>query len=92
MQLEKEKERFDALIEQAIEQGLATEELERSQRESLKAMRDGFLAEDEAARIKQVEEVKKAEKEKLTHKLRPLRPRRQTDNDKSELPKVRSMD
>lgn len=72
LQLEKEKERFDALIEQAIEQGLSTEELERSQRESLKAMRDGFLAEDEASRIKQVEEVKKAEKEKLDAQIEAI--------------------
>jgi len=44
--LEKEKEKFDAAILLATEQGLSTEELERSQKESLKLMRDGFAQTD----------------------------------------------
>jgi len=44
--LEKEKERFDVAIELATEQGLSTEELERSQKESLQTMRDGFAQTD----------------------------------------------
>ena len=45
--LEKEKERFDVAIALATEQGLSTEELERSQKESLQTMRDGFAKTDE---------------------------------------------
>jgi len=44
--LEKEKEKFDAAILLATEQGLSTEELERSQKESLQLMRDGFAQTD----------------------------------------------
>lgn len=40
--LQKEKEKFDVAIALASEQGLLTEELERSQKESLQTMRDGF--------------------------------------------------
>ena len=45
--LEKEKERFDVAVALATEQGLSTEELERSQKESLQTMRDGFAKTDE---------------------------------------------
>ena len=45
--LEKEKEKFDIAIALATEQGLSTEELERSQKESLQTMRDGFAKTDE---------------------------------------------
>jgi hypothetical protein len=45
--LEKEKEKFDVAIALATEQGLSTEELERSQKESLQTMRDGFAKTDE---------------------------------------------
>ena len=44
--LEKEKEKFDIAIALATEQGLSTEELERSQKESLQTMRDGFAQTD----------------------------------------------
>ncbi len=44
--LEKEKLRFDEAILLAEEQGLSTEELERSQKESLQLMRDGFAKTD----------------------------------------------
>ena len=44
--LEKEKEKFDEAILLATEQGLSTEELERSQKESLQLMRDGFAKTD----------------------------------------------
>ena len=44
--LEKEKEKFDNAILLATEQGLSTEELERSQKESLQTMRDGFAQTD----------------------------------------------
>ena len=42
LKLQKEKEKFDIAIELATEQGISTEELERSQEESLQAMRDEF--------------------------------------------------
>ena len=44
--LEKEKEKFENAILLATEQGLSTEELERSQKESLQLMRDGFAQTD----------------------------------------------
>ena len=44
--LQKEKEKFDNAILLATEQGLSTEELERSQKESLQLMRDGFAQTD----------------------------------------------
>ena len=44
--LQKEKEKFDNAILLATEQGLSTEELERSQKESLQTMRDGFAQTD----------------------------------------------
>jgi hypothetical protein len=51
--LEKEKIRFEEAILLATEQGLTTEELERSQKESLQLMRDGFaqIDIDRAAKI-----------------------------------------
>ena len=44
--LQKEKEKFENAILLATEQGLSTEELERSQKESLQTMRDGFAQTD----------------------------------------------
>jgi hypothetical protein len=44
--LEKEKIKFEDAILLATEQGLSTEELERSQKESLQLMRDGFAQTD----------------------------------------------
>jgi len=50
--LQKEKEKFDEAIALAIEQGLSTEELERSQKESIQLMRDGFAEIDNGRDIK----------------------------------------
>ena len=49
LDLIKEDERFQALILKAQEKGLATEELEKTQKESLAAMRQSFLDADVAA-------------------------------------------
>jgi hypothetical protein len=57
--LEKEKEKFDNAIALAIEQGLSTEELERSQKESLQLMRDGF-AQTDIDRAAKIAATKKA--------------------------------
>ena len=56
--LEKEKEKFDNAILLATEQGLSTEELERSQKESLQLMRDGF-AQTDIDRAKKISEETK---------------------------------
>jgi hypothetical protein len=56
--LEKEKLRFDEAILLAEEQGLSTEELERSQKESLQLMRDGF-AQTDIDRAKKIAEKTK---------------------------------
>ena len=53
--LQKEKEKFDNAILLATEQGLSTEELERSQKESLQLMRDGF-AQTDIDRAKKISE------------------------------------
>ena len=50
--LQKEKEKFDEAIALATEQGLSTEELERSQKESIQLMRDGFAEIDNGRDIK----------------------------------------
>jgi len=50
--LQKEKEKFDEAIALATEQGLSTEELERSQKESIQLMRDGFAELDNNRDIK----------------------------------------
>jgi len=50
--LQKEKEKFDEAIALATEQGLSTEELERSQKESIQLMRDGFAEVDNNRDIK----------------------------------------
>ena len=42
LKLQKEKEKFESAILLATEQGISTQELERSQEESLQAMRDEF--------------------------------------------------
>ena len=56
--LQKEKEKFDNAILLATEQGLSTEELERSQKESLQLMRDGF-AQTDIDRAKKISEETK---------------------------------
>jgi hypothetical protein len=56
--LEKEKEKFENAILLATEQGLSTEELERSQKESLQLMRDGFAQTDSDRAKKASEETK----------------------------------
>lgn len=58
--LEKEKEKFDNAIALATEQGLSTEELERSQKESLQLMRDGFAQTDIDREKKVINEVEAA--------------------------------
>ena len=57
--LQKEKEKFDNAILLATEQGLSIEELERSQKESLQLMRDGFAQTDidRAAKIASDEKI-----------------------------------
>ena len=61
--LEKEKIKFDEAILLATEQGLSTEELEISQKESLAAMRDGF-AQIDIDRDAKTEAEKKAIEDK----------------------------
>lgn len=62
--LEKEKARFDELILRATEEGLSTEELERTQKERLAEMRAGFAKEDKAADDKIIRDKKaKADEE-----------------------------
>ena len=56
--LQKEKEKFVNAILLATEQGLSTEELERSQKESLQLMRDGF-AQTDIDRAKKISEETK---------------------------------
>lgn len=58
--LEKEKEKFDNAIALATEQGLSTEELERSQKESLQLMRDEFAQTDIDREKKVINEVEAA--------------------------------
>ena len=57
--LEKEKIKFEDAILLATEQGLSTEELERSQKESLQLMRDGF-AQTDVDRAAKIAATKKA--------------------------------
>ena len=58
--LEKEKEKFDVAIALATEQGLSTEELEISQKESLQTMRDGFAKTDADRAEKKTADLKAA--------------------------------
>ena len=58
--LEKEKEKFDVAIALATEQGLSTEELEISQKESLQTMRDGFAKTDADRAKKKTADLKAA--------------------------------
>ena len=63
LDLIKEEERFQALILKAQEKGLSTEELERTQKESLAAMRQGFLDADVLATNTALDLKTKKEKE-----------------------------
>jgi hypothetical protein len=58
LKLEKEKERFDIAIQLATEQGISTQELERSQEESLQLMRDEFAQTDLDRANKMAEDTK----------------------------------
>jgi len=71
--LEKEKEKFDAAILLATEQGLSTEELERSQKESLELMRDEFHKKDIDAKQKNTDESNKIAKEQKDYKEQQYR-------------------
>lgn len=59
--LQKEKEKFDKAIALAIEQGISTEELERSQKESIQLMRDGFAELDNNRDLKAAADKKAIE-------------------------------
>jgi hypothetical protein len=71
--LEKEKTKFDEAIALATEQGLATEELERSQKESLQTMRDGFHKKDIDEKQKNTDESNKIAKEQKDYKEQQYR-------------------
>ena len=58
LKLEKEKERFDIAIQLATEQGISTQELERSQEESLQLMRDEFAEVDRVRAKKSTDDAK----------------------------------
>lgn len=69
LELQKEQERYDALIEQAEANNLNTDELERSRNERLAEMRKGFADEDLANKQKLKEEEEKLQKEKLDNQI-----------------------
>jgi hypothetical protein len=61
LQLQKEQEKYDALIEQAEANNLNTDELELSRDQRLLEMRQQFADEDDAIKAKSVEEQAKLE-------------------------------
>ena len=69
LQLQKEQEKYDALIEQAEANNLNTDELEKSRDERLLEMRQQFATEDDAIKAKSVEEQKKLDKKKLDDQI-----------------------
>ena len=69
LELQKEQEKYDALIEQAEANNLNTDELERSRNERLKEMRDGFAQEDLERDKKLKDEQKKLEEQKLQDQI-----------------------
>ena len=69
LQLQKEREKYDALIEQATEQNLNTDELERSRDERLLEMRQGFADADDAIKLKSAQEQEKLNKKKLADQI-----------------------
>ena len=87
--LEKEKEKFDEAIVLATQQGLSTEELERSQKESLQLMRDGFAQSDidrvakKASDEKAIKDKAIAEDAELTRKQIELEAQKTAAKDKA---------
>ena len=69
LQLQKEQEKYDALIEQAEANNLNTDELELSRNERLLEMRQQFADEDDAIKAKSVEEQAKLDKKKLDDQI-----------------------
>ena len=69
LQLQKEQEKYDALIEQAEVNNLNTDELELSRNERLLEMRQQFADEDDAIKAKSVEEQAKLDKKKLDDQI-----------------------
>jgi ElaB/YqjD/DUF883 family membrane-anchored ribosome-binding protein len=69
LQLQKEQEKYDALIEQAEANNLNTDELELSRNERLLEMRQQFAEEDDAIKAKSVEEQAKLDKKKLDDQI-----------------------
>ena len=87
--LEKEKEKFDEAIVLATQQGLSIEELERSQKESLQLMRDGFAQSDidrvakKASDEKAIKDKAIAEDAELTRKQIELEAQKTAAKDKA---------
>lgn len=69
LQLQKEQEKYDALIEQAEANNLNTDELELSRDQRLLEMRQQFADEDDAIKAKSVEEQAKLDKKKLDDQI-----------------------
>jgi myosin heavy subunit len=69
LELQKEQEKYDALIEQAEANNLNTDELEISRNERLAEMRQAFADQDDAIKAKSVEEQKKLDKKKLDDQI-----------------------
>lgn len=69
LELQKEQEKYDALIEQAEANNLNTDELELSRNERLAEMRQAFADQDDAIKAKSVEEQAKLDKKKLDDQI-----------------------
>ena len=69
LELQKEQEKYDALIEQAKANNLNTDELELSRNERLAELRQGFADQDDAIKKKSVEAQAKLDKEKLDNQI-----------------------
>ncbi len=73
LQLQKEQERYDALIAQADANNLNTDELELSREERLKEMRDKFAQEDIDRAKKVADEKEAAEKKALDAQIKAIK-------------------
>ena len=69
LELQKEQEKYDALIEQAEANNLNTDELELSRNERLAELRQGFADQDDAIKAKSVEAQAKLDKKKLDDQI-----------------------
>ena len=69
LELQKEQEKYDALIEQAEANNLNTDELEISRNERLAEMRQAFADQDDEIKRKSVEEQAKLDKKKLDDQI-----------------------